>query len=100
MNRSIHIIVIGLGVLSLLPSLGLAQYSTPGGQRFSLERWEEDYSYLRDARAVPQDTTRDWADPIKYIPLKKNGDAYLSFGGQARFRYDYFNNPMFGPGLN
>ena len=81
----------------LLPSLCPAQYSTPGDGGFALERWEEDYSHLRD---TPDDGDRGLFDPIKYVPLNRKGDAYLSFGGQARYRYDYFNNRNFGPGNN
>jgi hypothetical protein len=76
----------------LLPSIALAQYG--GGGNFSLERWDEDYSYLKDPAA-----RSDPLDAIKYIPFGKDG-GYLSLGGQARYRYDYFNNPSFGPGNN
>ena len=56
-------------------------------------RYDEDYSYLRYA------TNRtDFFDPIKYIPLREPGDWYLTFGGQVRDRYEYFNNYLFGSG--
>jgi hypothetical protein len=57
---------------------------------FTPVRWNEDYSYLRTA----PDT--DFWDPIKYIPLNDAGDWYLSLGGQARYRYEYFENFNFG----
>ncbi|HEY8666865.1 MAG TPA: alginate export family protein [Tepidisphaeraceae bacterium] len=82
----------------LLSGNCFAQYYGGGGageHAFSLERWDEDYSYLKDAKAGG-----DFLDPIKYMPLNKQGDVYLSLGGQARYRYDYFNNPTFGPGTN
>src|SRR5206468_3541774 len=56
-------------------------------------RWNEDYGYLKD----PARRT-DFLDPIKYIPLNADGDWYLSLGGQARYRYEYFNNANFGAG--
>ena len=56
-------------------------------------RWTEDYSYLKD----PAKRT-DFFDPIKYIPLNEKGDWYLSLGGQARYRYELFNNNNFGSG--
>lgn len=34
----------------------------------------------------------DLFDPIKYIPLDEEGDVWLSFGGQARLRYESWNN--------
>jgi hypothetical protein len=77
-------------VLLLLVAPASAQYGPSG---FSVERWDEDYSYLKD---YP-----DRADPfnaLKYVPLNQDGDRYLSFGGQARYRFDYFNNTAFGSG--
>lgn len=80
----------------LIPTIARAQYyGTTGPKAFSLERWEEDYSYLKDKSA-----RTDFWDPIKYVPLNDAGDWYISFGGQARYRYDYFNNRAFGPGVN
>ena len=67
-----------------------AQY---GSTNYSIERWDEDYSYLKDPA-----NRNDFFDPIKYVPLGQ-GDSYLSFGGQARYRYDYFNNTAFGAGV-
>src|SRR3954467_14223252 len=77
-------------VLFVLAAPALAQY---GSADFSIERWEEDYSYLKNPSAH-----KDLFDPIKYISLNSAGDQYLSFGGQARERYDYFNNSNFGAG--
>ncbi|MGH7214857.1 MAG: alginate export family protein, partial [Tepidisphaeraceae bacterium] len=56
-------------------------------------RWNEDYGYLKD----PAKRT-DPFDPIKYIPLNEQGDWYLSLGGQARSRYELFDNFNFGAG--
>jgi hypothetical protein len=92
MHLSTRSIVAVLTTILLgFPMRCLAQYYAPSG--YSLERWEEDYSSLKDPSA-----RRDWYDAIKYVPLNDTGDIYLSFGGQARYRYDYFNNPTFGPG--
>jgi hypothetical protein len=84
--------------LLALPSPARAQYYPAGGvgdRSYALERWDEDYSDLKDPAA-----RKDFFDPVKYVPLNDSGDAYLSFGGQARYRYDYFNNYSFGPGTN
>ena len=53
-------------------------------------RYEEDYSSLHTAGG------HDLFDPIKYIPLNQSGDGYLSLGGEARVRYEYFHNPQWG----
>src|SRR3954467_10292768 len=50
-------------------------------------RYDEDYTYLRD----PAKRSDVW-DPIKYIPLNDTGDSYLSLGGEARERYELYNN--------
>jgi hypothetical protein len=71
-----------------------AQYGG-GPNAYALERWEEDYSYLKDPSQK-----KSFLDAIKYVPILPDGYWYLSFGGQARYRYDYFNNYSFGPGVN
>ena len=53
-------------------------------------RWNEDYAYLKSAPDA------DMWDPIKYIPLNDEADWYVSFGGQARYRYEWFDNFNFG----
>ncbi len=60
---------------------------------FTALRYDEDYSYLKDPAAAT-----DAFDPIKYIPLSKRGDSYLTLGGQLRDRYEYFQNALFGSG--
>lgn len=56
-------------------------------------RYNEDYSYLRN----PARRSDIW-DPIKYIPLNTTGDWYLSFGGAARERYEYYKHYRWNPG--
>jgi hypothetical protein len=77
-------------VVLVLSARAMAQY---GSSDYSIERWEEDYSNLKNPA-----NRKDFFDPIKYVPLNAAGDQYLSFGGQARERYDYFNNSNFGAG--
>jgi hypothetical protein len=55
----------------------------PGRDNFYVERYEEDYSYLRD----PARST-DFFDPLKFVPLDSDGDIYLTLNGETRFRYD------------
>ncbi|AAR34131.2 alginate export family protein [Geobacter sulfurreducens] len=63
------------------------------GRRYQLCRFDEDWSYLR----APSRRDDLW-DPVKYLPLTSSGDAYLSLGGDARLRYEYFNNANWGRG--
>jgi hypothetical protein len=67
--------------------------STVSPPAFTPLRYDEDYSYLKD-----QPNRTDFLDPIKYIPLTKDGNSYLTFGGQVRDRYEYFENSLFGSG--
>jgi hypothetical protein len=60
---------------------------------YELLRSEEDWSFLRD----PGKRT-DIFDPIKFIPLDEEGRIYLTLGGEARIRYEYFHDPDWGAG--
>ena len=55
----------------------------PGRGNSYVERFEEDYTYLRNPVAA-----NDFFDPLKFIPLTPAGDVYLTLNGEARFRYD------------
>src|SRR5687767_2857611 len=69
------------------PAKGAA---TPQAPAYTPVRWNEDYSYLKNAPDA------DPFDTVKYIPLGVD-DWYLSLGGQLRYRYEYFNNLNFSP---
>jgi len=56
---------------------------------YKLLRYEEDYSYLKD----PSCRTDFW-DPIKYIPLWRHDDWYVSFGGEVRERLGQQRRPQ------
>jgi hypothetical protein len=60
---------------------------------YDLNRANEDYLYLRD----PSCRTDLW-DPVKFLSLNGDGSWYLSIGGEARERYEYFNNFNWGAG--
>jgi hypothetical protein len=60
---------------------------------YTLNRADEDYAYLRG----PALRTDFW-DPVKFIPLNESGIWYLSLGGEARERYEYFSHPNWGDG--
>ena len=66
-----------------------------GGQgqtpAYTVVRSNEDYTYLRDPSKHD-----DLFDPIKYIPITKDGKTYLTFGGDVRERYELFNDASFG----
>jgi hypothetical protein len=65
-----------------------AQEQRPTYQKL---RYEEDWSVLRAPRL-----RTDSLDPLKYLPLTKDGDTWLSLGGEIRERYEYTVNPTWG----
>ncbi|HLP77194.1 MAG TPA: alginate export family protein [Candidatus Paceibacterota bacterium] len=72
---------------------GLAQVRAIEPPPFKQLRYDEDYSYLKDASHRP-----DYSDPIKFIPLNTNGSSYLTLGGEIRERYEYYHNNLWGRG--
>src|SRR6185503_12207543 len=59
--------------------------------KYSKFRWEEDYSYLKDA------PKSEFFDPIKYVPLGPD-NWYATFGGEVRDRYENYNHNNWGSG--
>src|SRR5262245_12489664 len=69
-----------------------ASAAAPLPPLFQSLRYEEDWSYLED-----RSRRSEWLDRLKHIPLDKYG-WYLSLGGEARIRYEYFDEFNFGAG--
>jgi hypothetical protein len=61
-----------------------------GPPPFQPLRYDEDYTFLSD----PAQRTNLW-DRIKYIPLARGRAGYLSFGGEARERFETYENEFF-----
>lgn len=57
-------------------------------------RYQENWSGLKNQ------PTGDIFDPLKFIPLSPNGDAYLSFGSQLRLRGEGWSNFGFASTAN
>ena len=58
-------------------------------------RFEEEWSVLA---GHDRSETGDAWDAIKYVPLSEDGSIWISFGGQARLRYEAGSNFAFGGG--
>ena len=56
---------------------------------FQTLRYNEDWTFLRDASQ-----RADWLDPVKFVPLDGT-NVYLSFGGEARLKYELYSEPVF-----
>jgi len=77
-------------LLALVAAGGVRAQEPPA---YRALRYDEDWRYLRDpARAI------DPLDALKYIPLDEPGEAWLSFGGEARERYEHFHEAQWGAG--
>lgn len=57
---------------------------------FQTLRYNEDWSFLCD-----KTQRTDFFDPAKYVPLDTNGNCYLSFGAEARLKYELYSEPVF-----
>jgi hypothetical protein len=95
-SRFLSAAVIAVTMLSLFRRRADGQVIAPpqgdGAPPYQRLRYEEDYLYLRDPAR-----RSDPFDPVKYIPLNGDGDWYLSLGGEARARYEMYNNDRWNP---
>lgn len=77
-----------------VPSIGLLlMYNMVFAQalpEFRQLRYDEDYSSLRT------DSSRTGYRSWKYIPLSKQGNSYLSIGGETRWQYFFIRNEGWG----
>lgn len=80
-----------LAAIMTSPPMPATAGTAPEPLPYRLNRADEDYSFLRD-----QTRRTDFWDLIKFVPLNEAGSWYLSFGGEARERYEYFNHPNWG----
>jgi hypothetical protein len=81
----LRVCLYGITVLMMTFPMAVAAAETQPPP-YQLNRSDEDYRYLAD----PARHTDIW-DPLKYVPLNDSGSWYLSMGGEARERYEYFN---------
>lgn len=77
----------------------LGHVARVGAEPPSIEnvRYTEDYSYLRSGNANATEALSPWAS-LKYIPLNKAGDIYLTLGSEFRLRYERYENNNWGEG--
>jgi hypothetical protein len=78
-------------VIACIPRISHAQATQPSRPAYAPERYDEDWSFLRD----PSKRT-DFFDPIKWIPLDKDGSSFLTLGGELRENFQDARNMEFG----
>ncbi|WP_298902589.1 alginate export family protein [uncultured Psychroserpens sp.] len=87
-NLIITMYLIGLSALQA-QSVKQDSLNTPS---ISFFRAEEDYAYLKHQNSDTVYVVKDKFDPIKFVPLNRKKNIWLSFGGQYRPRFEYFNH--------
>jgi hypothetical protein len=78
-------------VMACIPYIAHAQAPTPQRPVYTLERYDEDWSFLRD-----ESKRTDLFDPIKWIPFGDRESWFLTLGGELRERFQDVRNPAFG----
>lgn len=86
-------LMVGVGASSLASGEPADEPPACDRPRILNLRYDEDWTFLRD----PACRTDLW-DPLKYIPLSRRLEVYLTLGGQVRARYDYIHNQSWGRG--
>jgi len=76
-----------IGVLCFLYNFLFAQLSP-----IKLIRHFDDFSYLLDNDTLE----RTYPEKLKYLPLGNQPNFHISFGGELREQYQYFQNANFG----
>lgn len=88
-------VLVAVGLAIAMQTAGCGGRVAPGSPEpppLTAPRYEEDYSYLRD----PDNRSGAWWEPLKFIPLDRGGNAYLTLGDEVRLRYERFRNNQFG----
>jgi hypothetical protein len=78
-------------LIACIPCISHAQAPTPQRPAYTLERYDENWSFLRN-----RSTRTDFFDPIKWIPLGEKASWFLTLGGELRERFQDVRNPAFG----
>ena len=81
-------------VAALLPR-ATARRSRCARPPFNSLRYDENYSFL----TVPAQRTEFW-DGVKYIPVAGGRAGFVSFGGEARERFEAYENEFFSTNPN
>lgn len=88
---SIQVWLIGMLIVGMMFPVAALSAETGSFPAYQLNRADEDYRYLNN----PDRRSDPW-DFLKYVPFNQAGSRYLSIGGEARERYEYFNRPNWG----
>lgn len=86
-----------IGWLALAAPVVLPAQETPhrsATPSFRSLRYEEDFSHLKDPATRTGNVLA--LEPLKFVPLDRDGECYLSLGGEIRQQYEFIDDPDFG----
>jgi len=89
--RSKALVVAALIAAPIDPAAAQSEEDCPARPDYRNLRYEENWRSLADPTCID-----GLFDRLKHLPLDQAGQRYVSFGGEARLRYEYFNNGAFG----
>jgi hypothetical protein len=78
-------------VIAFIPGVSQAQEAKSLRPGYEPERYDEDWSFLRD-----RSQRSDFFDPFKFIPFNEDGSVYLTLGGELRENFQDLRNMEFG----
>ena len=90
-TASILAMALAFGAVQALAQSVEADPPVTQERTYKLLREDEDWSFLRDSSL-----RRDFWDPIKYIPIRNNGDWFMTMGGEAREMWEQIGNDNWG----
>ena len=79
----------GSVIIILLLLIGQSSFSQTLPS-FKPLRYDENYTFLK------KDSSKSWYSKMKFSPLSKSGQTYISYGGEMRFQYFYAKNEQWG----
>ncbi len=91
-RRNYYQKILTMKIIATLPLVMLFFYSGHAQTipPFKQLRYEEDYSMLKS------DSSKGWYKATKFNPLSKSKETYLSFGGDIRYQYQWFQHENWG----
>ena len=89
---SLFVLFFGANIFAAAQTTAPNPSPSPTSPSFQSLRYDEDYGYLKD-----KSKRAESLDKLKYISLGRE-DFYVSLGGEARVRYEYYDHAAFGTG--
>ncbi|MEO1925663.1 MAG: alginate export family protein [Gammaproteobacteria bacterium] len=80
-------------MIAFILTIYVSMSSAADRPSYKLLRFDENWQSFKATNT----TEYDFFDPVKYIPLGKDNNVWLSMGGQVRYRGEYWQDFNFNP---